>query len=79
MPYFIYKITPGVTDLLKNIELLTEFESYKEAKNHVKELRTQQDASDNATLKIIFADNSLQAEEQLMEKREAPILREWEK
>lgn len=79
MPYYIYKITPGVTDLLKNIELQNEFESYKEAKNFVRDLRADMQSSNNAALKIIFADNSLQAEEQLMEKREAPILREWEK
>ena len=30
-------------------------------------------------IKVIFADNSLQAEELLMEKRDQPIMREWEK
>ena len=80
MPYFIYKIIPGVTNLLNNIELQTDFETFKEAKNHVKELRgSQNEASDNSSLKIIFADNSLHAEEQLMEKRDVPIIREWEK
>ncbi|MDH5573254.1 MAG: hypothetical protein OEY89_15945 [Gammaproteobacteria bacterium] len=79
MPYYIYKITPGITDILKNIELQTDFESFKEAKNHVKELRAQMDATDSTSFKIIFANNSLHAEEQLMEKREEPIMREWEK
>ena len=79
MPYYIYKITPGVTNLLKNIELQTDFESFKEAKNHVKELRATLDTSDNSSFKIIFADNSLHAEEQLMEKRDTPIMLEWEK
>ena len=78
MPYFVYKITPGITNLLKNLELASEFESFKEAKNFVKDQRPSL-AENNSTLKIIFADNSLQAEEQLMEKRDAPILQEWEK
>ena len=34
---------------------------------------------DNSQIKVMFADNQLQAEEQLMEKRDKPILREWEK
>jgi len=28
---------------------------------------------------VVFAESELQAEEMLMEKREQPILREWEK
>jgi hypothetical protein len=34
---------------------------------------------ENYTVKVMFADSELEAEEKLMEKREAPILREWEK
>lgn len=78
MPYYVYKMSDGVTDLVKNIDLQSEFESFKEAKNFVKDERVKQ-ADSGSTLKIIFAENTLQAEEQLMEKREAPILQEWEK
>jgi hypothetical protein len=31
------------------------------------------------TYKVVFAASELEAEEMMMEKREAPILREWEK
>ena len=79
MPYYVYKISAGITDLLKNVDLQSEFESFKEAKNYVKENRPQVASDENSTLKIIFAENALQAEEQLMEKRDAPILQEWEK
>jgi hypothetical protein len=34
---------------------------------------------DGHQIKVMFADTELEAEEKLMEKREAPILREWEK
>lgn len=79
MPYYVYKILPTVSQIVKNLELVAEYENYKEAKNLAKTKRAEQPADDKATYKVIFADNSLQAEEQLMEHREAPILREWEK
>lgn len=79
MPYFVYKINPGPTALIKNIEKLAEFEEYKPAKNQVRELRTAQTEDDKSAYKVIFANNVLEAEEQLMEKRETPIVREWEK
>ncbi len=79
MPYFIYKINAGPTALIKNLEKLAEHQDYKTAKNEVRELRAAQTSDDTATFKVIFADNALAAEEQLMEHREAPILREWEK
>lgn len=79
MPYYVYMIKPGVTDLIKNLEKVSEFETYKEAKSFVKEKRVGQDGEEPVTYKIIFADNALEAEERLSEHREAPILREWEK
>lgn len=79
MPYFVYKIAPAVSNLVKNLEMLQDFEAYKEAKNFVKNERTTLTAEDKTIYKIIFADNALQAEEQLMEKREATIVKEWEK
>ncbi len=79
MPYFVYKIKPAVSNLVKNLEMLQDFEAYKEARNFVKDERQKLSDEDKTEYKIIFADNALQAEEKLMEKRDAPILREWEK
>lgn len=79
MPYFIYKINAGPTALIKNLEKIMEHEDYKSAKTQARELRASQSADDQAMYKVIFANNALEAEEQLMEHREAPILREWEK
>jgi hypothetical protein len=79
MPYFIYKINAGPTALIKNLEQIAEHAEYKAAKNEARDLRAAQAADDKATYKVIFANNVLEAEEQLMEHREAPILREWEK
>ena len=78
MPYFVYKISEGATALVKNLEKLAEFEAYKDAKNRARELRPEL-VDDKTQVKVIFADNALHAEEMLMEKREQPIMQEWEK
>lgn len=79
MPYYVYKILPSVGNLVKNLELLDNFENYKDAKQLVKQERIDQDADDQATFKVMFAETELEAEEKLMEHREDTIVREWEK
>ena len=53
--------------------------SFKAAKKRAREMRAELDSNDNRLIKVVFAESELQAEEMLMEKREQPILREWEK
>jgi len=77
MPYYVFRIQSGPTALVKQLELLEEFAAYKEAQEFAKQTRSGQ--TDTSQIKVMFADNQLQAEEQLQEKREKPILREWEK
>lgn len=79
MPYYIYKITPGPTNLTKSLEKLEQYDTFKEAKQSARAMRATADDSDPGTIKVMFADNELDAEEKLLEKREQPILREWEK
>ena len=79
MPYYVYRIENAEMELLKQLELVSQFESFKEAKNYARDLRGQQSADDKAIIKVMFADNQLSAEEQLMEKREQPIVMEHEK
>ncbi|MDH5370836.1 MAG: hypothetical protein OEW99_12475 [Gammaproteobacteria bacterium] len=79
MPYFVYKIAPGVSKIVKNLEPLEDFEKFKDAKNFAKEKRQQENAADGNIYKVIFAENSIDAEEKLQEQREETILREWEK
>ena len=78
MPYFVYKIAPGVSKIVKNIEPLDDFEKFKDAKNFAKEKR-QEDSESGNVYKVIFAENVIDAEEKLQEQREGTILREWEK
>jgi len=79
MPYYIYKITPGPTQLTKTLEKLEQHDAFKVAKQRAREMRATMSDSDAYIVKVMFADNELDAEEKLMEKREQPILREWEK
>lgn len=80
MPYYVYKMTAqqGMA-LVKNLELLDQFDSFKEAKNRAREIREKLDGSEDVTIKVMFADNQLMAEEQLLEHREKPIVMEHEK
>ncbi len=81
MPYFVYQITPGPTDLLKQLEKLAQFDSYREAKQFAKEQRIAKEITfeSEEEIKMILAENELEAEEKLMEKRDKPVLQEWEK
>ena len=79
MPYYLYKITSGPGSLVKTLEKLEEFESFKEARNRARDMRAEMSQDAAYAIKVMFANNELEAEENLMEKREAPILREWEK
>ena len=80
MPYFIYKMTSqeGMS-LVKNLELISEFDSFKEATAFAREKRTELAEGANEMIKVMFAENQLAAEEQLLEHREKPILMEHEK
>ena len=79
MPYFLYKILPSVSNLVKNIEQVGEYKIFKEAKLEAKNLRIENDGEDEATYRIIFAENVIEAEERLHEKRPDTIVKEWEK
>ena len=79
MPYFVYKIAPGVSKIVKNLDPLDNFEKFKDAKNFAKEKRQQEDTDTGNIYKVIFAENSIDAEEKLQEQREESIVREWEK
>jgi len=79
MPYYLYKMSSSdVHSLVKKLELLERFDHFKEAKNNAKRLRVESD-TDETIFKVIFADNQLQAEELLMEKRDKPVLMEFER
>lgn len=77
MQYFVYEIT-GVSSVVKNLNKVDSFEKYKDARALARALR-KKSTDVKATYQVIFAENEFDAEEKLQEKREAPILEEWEK
>jgi len=79
MPYFIYKITSGSAGAIKDLECLDNFETFKQAKNYVREKRLDYENDDRVMLKMVFSENEFEAEQRLSAPRDAPILREWEK
>lgn len=79
MPYYVYRIENAEMAMLKQLQLINQFESFKEAKNYARECRAKLAEDDKAMIKVMFANNELSAEEQLMEKREQPIVMEHEK
>jgi GTPase len=80
MPYYVFKMSsPEGMGLVKNLELISDYESFREAKNFAKEQRAGLDKGDTSVIKVMFADNQLLAEEQLMVFREKPIVMEHEK
>ena len=79
MPYYVYKINVGELALVKHLEKLQEFDKFNDAKDFARQIRTELQEKDTTQIKVMFAPNELEAEEKLQEKRDAPILREWEK
>ena len=79
MPYFIFQVnqTPGT--LVKKLTLVDKHDHYRQAKANIKGLRARASPDDPPEWKMLFAESELQAEELLQEKREAPVLMEWEK
>jgi hypothetical protein len=78
MPYYVFKITQP-NPMIKNLDMQQACEVYKDARELARDLRAQQEPGDKAIVKIVFAANQLEAEENLHETREKPILMEWEK
>jgi len=66
MPYFIYKIS-GPLNLLEKQGVA---DSFKEAKATANDLRKRIDPNSGEQIKMIFAENELQAEDTLSQPRE---------
>ena len=65
MPYFVFSVRP-----FAQIEKLAEFDAFKPASLHAKSLRTTRPAAGDARIKVMFADNPTQAEDQLCQIRD---------
>lgn len=79
MPYFIFDISPGPSQIVSSYTLLDQRDDFKQAKKLVREKRAELPSDATNTIRMIFAKDLIEAEELLSAKREAPILQEWEK
>ena len=79
MPYFIYKITPDASSGGKKLDVLGEHDNFKSAKQEVRALRQSQESGAETSYRVIFAADQSEAERRLLEHREQPIVKEWEK
>jgi len=72
MPYFVYKIFEKP---IRRLEKLEEHAAYRDASGRAKQLRSEQPKENGVTIKMIFADSELHAEDLLNQIREpAPEL-----
>lgn len=80
MPYYVFNMSsPEGMELVKNVDLIADFESFREAKNFAKTKRAELEKGETTQVKVMFADNQLFAEEQLLAYREKPVVMEHEK
>ena len=80
MPYYVFKMSsPEGMELVKNLELIGDYASFREAKNFAKVQRAELGKDNTGVIKVMFAENQLLAEEQLLAYREKPIVMEHEK
>ena len=80
MPYYVFKMSsPEGMELVKNLELIDDYELFRDAKNFAKTQRAELGKDDTAQIKVMFAENQLLAEEQLLAYREKPVVMEHEK
>lgn len=70
MPYYVFKYENSELARLKPLELLAEFDVFKEASIFAKAQRLVQTINNDEIIKVMFAENQITAEEQLREKRE---------
>lgn len=72
MPYYIYKVFDFP---MKRVEKIEQHEVYKQGADRSKVLRKELALTEQCNVKMMFAENELQAEELLMTVREpAPEL-----
>ena len=69
MPYYLYRVTQ--VGPVKQLEKITEFGFFKHASAEAKRLRQASDLPAGTLVKVIFAENELQAEDLLGQVREA--------
>jgi len=71
MPYFIYRVEEP-----KKLTYIEASDKFKDAKARVRELRTEQDETDDALIRMIFAKTTIEAEKLLSAPRDDRVIGE---
>ena len=66
MPYYIYRVKP-----FAQLEKLAEFDAFSDASAQAKVMRADEGTASTGKIKIMFADNELQAKDLLCQVRVA--------
>ena len=66
MPYYIFRVKP-----FSQLEKLAEFDAFNDASAQAKVLRADEGTASTGKIKVMFAENELQAEELLCQVRVA--------
>ncbi len=75
MPYFVYRVATQETGK-KALSYLDAFEDYKSARTLAREQRAAADATAEATFRLIFANNQIEAEKLLSAPRDERVIGE---
>jgi hypothetical protein len=67
MPYFVYKIFEKP---IRHLEMLEQHDAFREASNRAKQMRVELPGDANYTIKVIFAETELHAEDLLNQLRD---------
>ncbi len=67
MPYYIYKVRQNPILQLSKLE---EYDGFRDASARAKDLRREMALADGSMVKVIFAENELEAEDLLSQVRE---------
>lgn len=78
MPYFVFQVE-GANPESRVINFLQVCENYRDARTLAREERAKQPDAGPETVRVVFAESQELAEGLLRQRREAPILQEWEK
>jgi hypothetical protein len=68
MPYYLYRITQ--LGPIKQLEKVSQFDIFRDASVEAKRLRKEPDLPAGGLVKVMFAENELQAEDLLNQVRE---------
>lgn len=76
MPYYVYRFSNENKDVAPKLQ--EQYDDYKAAKQHVKDLRNENPDEDLNNFRLIFAENKDRARILLTMQREKPQIEEWE-